>query len=70
MNCAHCGTAINWELAFISGHGLADLCGGTGKTVRVDRSIFRIAPDPNRHPAPTGGFYIRDGQDVASQLAN
>jgi hypothetical protein len=67
MNCAHCGTAIKWELAFVSAHGLADLCGGTRGTVRVD---IPYCPRCEQTPCATGCFYIRDGQDVASQLAN
>jgi hypothetical protein len=67
MNCAHCGTAIKWELAFVSAHGLADLCGGTGGTVRVD---IPYCPRCEKTPYATGCFYIRDGQDAPSRLAN
>ena len=49
MNCAHCGTAIKWEWAFISGHGWLTFVAAPGKPFG---SIFRIAPDANRHPAP------------------
>jgi hypothetical protein len=62
MNCAHCGTAIKWELAFVSAH-----CGGTGGTVRVD---IPYCPRGEKTPYAAGCFYIRDGQDVDSRLAN
>ena len=62
MNCAHCGTAIKWELALSPRIAVAP-----GEQFG---SIFRIAPECEKTPYATGCFYIRDGQDVASQLAN
>ena len=36
LQCALCGTRINWEVAFIAAHRVAEECVGTGTIVQVD----------------------------------
>jgi hypothetical protein len=66
MHCADCGTRIKWEAAFISSHGLAEDCVGTGKIVQVD---IPYCPKCEEMPYLRGCFHVRDGQDVALLLA-
>jgi len=66
MHCAQCGTGIKWEAAFISSHRVAEDCVGTGAIVQVD---IPYCPECEEIPYVRGCFHVRDGQDVAAQLA-
>ncbi len=66
MHCSQCGTCIRWEEVFISAHRLADQCVGTGTIVQVD---IPYCPQCEEKPYLRGCFHVRDGQNVAAQLA-
>jgi hypothetical protein len=66
MHCAQCGTRIKWAAAFISAHRMAERCLGTGIIVQVD---IPYCPQCEETPYVRGCFHVRDGQDVAAQLA-
>jgi hypothetical protein len=65
-HCSQCGTRIKWEMAFISAHRIAEQCVGTGTIVQVD---IPYCPQCEEKPYVRGCFHVRDGQDVAAQLA-
>jgi hypothetical protein len=56
-----------WEVAFISTQCLTELCIGTGKITPVD---VPYCPQCEEIPYERGCFYVRDGQNVAAQLAS
>jgi hypothetical protein len=66
LHCSQCGTRINWVAAFISAHRVAEECVGTGKIVQVD---IPYCPQCEETPYMRGCLHVRDGQDVAAQLA-
>jgi hypothetical protein len=66
LHCAQCGTHIKWEVAFISSHRIAEQCLGTGTIVQVDIPYCSQCEEP---PCVRGCFHVREGQDVAAQLA-
>jgi hypothetical protein len=66
LHCSQCGTCIRWEAAFISAHRMAEQCLGTGTIVQVD---IPYCPQCEERPYVRGCFHVRDGQDVAAQLA-
>ena len=66
LHCAQCGTRIKWEAAFISAHRMAEQCVGTGTIVHVD---IPYCPQCEEIPYLRGCFHVREGQDVAAQLA-
>jgi hypothetical protein len=66
LHCAQCGTRIKWAAAFISAHSMAEQCLGTGTIVQVD---IPYCPRCEETPHVRGCFHVRDGQDVAAQLA-
>jgi hypothetical protein len=66
LHCSQCGTRIKWEAAFISAHRMAEDCIGTGTIVQVD---IPYCPQCEEIPYVRGCFHVRDGQDVAAQLA-
>jgi hypothetical protein len=65
-HCSQCGTRIKWEVAFVSAHRIAEQCMGTGTIVQVD---IPYCPQCEEIPYVRGCFHVRDGQDVAAQLA-
>lgn len=65
-HCSQCGTRIKWEATFISAHRIAEQCVGTGIIVQVD---IPYCPQCEEIPYVRGCFHVRDGQDVAAQLA-
>src|ERR1700733_15326307 len=68
-NQAHftqCGPPLKWEAAVISAHRMAEDCVGTGTIVQVD---IPYCPQCEEIPYVRGCFHVRDGQDVAAQLA-
>ena len=66
LKCAGCGTRIKWEVAFISTHRIAESCIGTGKISQVEIPYCHQCEEI---PYLRGCFHVRDGQDVAAQLA-
>jgi hypothetical protein len=66
MRCNQCGTRIKWEVAFISAHRMTAECVGTGTIVQVD---IPYCPQCEEIPYMRGCFHVRDGQNVAAQLA-
>ena len=66
LHCALCGTRIKWEVAFIAAHRVAEECVGTGSIVQVD---IPYCPKCEETPYVRGCLHVRDGQDVAAQLA-
>jgi hypothetical protein len=66
MHCAQCGTRIKWEPAFISAHRVDEECVATGTIVQVD---IPYCPRCEETPYVRGCFHVRDGQNVAAQLA-
>jgi hypothetical protein len=66
LHCSQCGMRIKWEAAFISAHRMAEDCVGTGTIVQVD---IPYCPQCEEIPYVRGCFHVRDGQDVAAQLA-
>jgi hypothetical protein len=67
MNCVRCGARIKWEMAFISTHCLNELCIATGKITPVD---IPYCPQCEELPHGRGCFHVREGQNVAAQLAS
>jgi len=65
-HCSHCGARIKWEEVFISAHRMAEECVGTGTIVQVD---IPYCPRCEEKPYVRGCFHVRDGQNVAAQLA-
>jgi hypothetical protein len=65
-HCSQCGTRIKWEMAFVSAHRIAEQCVGTGTIVQVD---IPYCPQCEEKPYLRGCFHVRDGQNVAAQLA-
>jgi len=65
-HCSQCGMRIKWEEAFISAHRMAEQCLGTGTIVQVD---IPYCPQCEETPYVRGCFHVREGQDVAAQLA-
>ena len=65
-HCSQCGACIKWEVAFISAHRIAEECVGTGTIVKVD---IPYCPGCEEKPYVRGCFHVRDGQNVAAQLA-
>jgi hypothetical protein len=66
LHCAQCGTRIKWAAAFISAHRMDEQCVGTGTIVEVD---IPYCPLCEEKPYVRGCFHVRDGRDVAAQLA-
>jgi len=66
LHCALCWTSIKWEAAFISAHRIAEQCVGTGIIVQVD---IPYCPQCEETPYVRGCFHVREGQNVAAQLA-
>jgi hypothetical protein len=66
LHCAQCGTRIKWEAAFVSAHRMTEDCVGTGTIVQVD---IPYCPQCEETPYVRGCFHVREGQDVAAQLA-
>ena len=64
--CSRCGAYIRWNIAFISAHRMTEDCVGTGIIVQVD---IPYCPRCEEKPYLRGCFHVRDGQDVAAQLA-
>ena len=65
-HCSQCGMRIQWEVAFISAHRMTAECVGTGTIVQVD---IPYCPQCEEIPYMRGCFHVRDGQNVAAQLA-
>ena len=66
IHCSQCGALIKWEAASISAHRMAEHCMGTGIIVQVD---IPYCPQCEEIPYVRGCFHVRDGQNVAAQLA-
>jgi hypothetical protein len=66
ISCVRCGACIKWEMVFVSTHSMTEFCVGTGKICQVD---IPYCPQCEETPYIRGCFHVRDGQDVAAQLA-
>jgi hypothetical protein len=66
LRCSQCGTRIKWEVVFISAHRIAQDCVGTGTIVQVD---IPYCPQCEETPYVRGCVHVREGLDVAAQLA-